>query len=160
MSSQIPPGTDDDEPTTAGRALADLRLMANTTSRPWILVIGGTSSVGKLFPIRAEMVIGRAEDADLVLEERGVSRRHAKLSLLGGAVRISDLDSSNAVFVSGTRVRSVALRDGERIRLGDAVLTLVHLDDAFESLKKNLLESVAQVERIQKEHQSDEGDRR
>ncbi|HVH45964.1 MAG TPA: FHA domain-containing protein, partial [Labilithrix sp.] len=71
-----------------------------------------------------------------------VSRQHAQVELVAGVVRVSDLGSSNGIRVSGRRVKVHPLRDGERLRLGDAVLTLVHMDDNTPALVQNLRASV------------------
>jgi two-component system, cell cycle response regulator len=121
------------------RLHADLRLGRKIVSKPWLLVVGGRRCVGMLFEVRAKMTLGRALPADVVLDEEGVSRRHAQVELLqGGVVRVSDLDSSNGIRVGGRLVKAHPLRDGERLRLGDAVLTLVHLDDESDALAANL----------------------
>ena len=117
----------------------DLRLGVRPGQRPWLLVVGGKRCIGKLIEVRPKMIIGRVAPADVVLDEEGVSRRHAQVDLLpGGVVRVTDLDSSNGVRVSGRRVKVHPLRDGERLRLGDAVLTLIHFDDNTALLAKNL----------------------
>lgn len=96
-----------------------------------------------LIEVRPKMTIGRAAPVDVVLDEEGVSRRHAQVELLaGGVVRVTDLDSSNGIRVAGRRVKLHALRDGERLRLGDAVLTLVHFDDNTSLLVQNLRASL------------------
>ena len=64
--------------------------------------------------------IGRGEDQDLVLFDAMASRRHARLHWLDGAWRIVDETSSNGVFLNGARVSDAVLRDGDRIRIGDA----------------------------------------
>ncbi len=60
-------------------------------------------------PERDPCVIGRAADADLSIDARSVSRRHAQLHQAGG-LSIEDLGSAN-----GTRVRGRTLAAGERV---------------------------------------------
>lgn len=121
----------------------DLRLGARLGQKPWLLVVGGRRCVGTLIEVHHKMTIGRAPPVDIVLDEEGVSRRHAQVELLpGGVVRVSDLDSRNGTRVGGRRVKFHALRDGERLRLGDAVLTLVHFDDNTQMLEQNLRASL------------------
>ncbi|HVJ91366.1 MAG TPA: FHA domain-containing protein [Labilithrix sp.] len=114
------------------RAAEDLRLQR--LLRPadaWLLVVGGQRCVGKLFRLRGKQTIGRAPPADLILDEEGVSRSHALVEVVaGGVLRVSDLQSSNGIRVGGRLVKVHSLRGGERLRLGDAVLTLVQLDTA------------------------------
>jgi pSer/pThr/pTyr-binding forkhead associated (FHA) protein len=58
------------------------------------------------------MRIGRTDDNDLVVDDLGVSRRHAELRKSPtGSYEIIDLGSHNGTFVNGRRVTSAgALR--------------------------------------------------
>jgi ABC transport system ATP-binding/permease protein len=75
------------------------------------------------FPLnKNEVIIGRGEDCDLTLDQREVSRRHARLSLVGDQILITDLGSSNGTIVDGqalTPNRPVALNPGSAISLGE-----------------------------------------
>jgi hypothetical protein len=63
--------------------------------------------------------IGRSRDCDVVLEDSGVSRRHAELRPEGGAWTIEDLGSTNGVRVNGIAVRGPhELRSGDRVEMG------------------------------------------
>lgn len=107
----------DDDVTERTRSAADLRFTQQTAQKPWLLVVAGRRSVGLLFAIRDRMTVGRAE-ADIVLDEAGVSRTHAQIDLLpGGVVRVSDLGSSNGVRVGGRLVKTHRLRHGEHSAL-------------------------------------------
>jgi transcriptional regulator with PAS, ATPase and Fis domain len=64
-----------------------------------------------------EWVIGRGADADVVVEDRQVSRRHARLRLSAGVLAIEDLGSRNGTLVNGNAVRKATVRIGT----GDAV---------------------------------------
>jgi len=63
--------------------------------------------------------LGRGIGADVVLEDRSVSRRHAVITCRGGEAVLLDDRSLNGVFVNGDRVGQAALRDGDAIALGD-----------------------------------------
>jgi hypothetical protein len=66
-------------------------------------------------------VIGRSRDAEVVIDDPNVSRRHAELRPSGGAWTVSDLGSTNGVRVNGRRIdpeRPQSLRPGDRIELG------------------------------------------
>jgi hypothetical protein len=63
--------------------------------------------------------IGRSKDADCVLRDPNVSRRHAELRQAGtGDWQIVDLGSTNGVKVNGRRVSSSRLRPGDEVILG------------------------------------------
>jgi pSer/pThr/pTyr-binding forkhead associated (FHA) protein len=63
--------------------------------------------------------LGRGIAADVVLEDRSVSRRHAVITCRGGEVVLLDDRSMNGVHVNGERVGQATLRDGDAITLGD-----------------------------------------
>lgn len=62
--------------------------------------------------------IGRAGDNDLVLDHPQVSRRHAQVRWDGRQYLITDLNSTNGVYVNGERVREAALPEGARVQIG------------------------------------------
>jgi len=66
--------------------------------------------------------LGRGFAATLLLEDPGVSRRHAIVVQRRGGVRILDDRSANGTWVNGRRVHEAELRDGDVIVLGRAVL--------------------------------------
>jgi pSer/pThr/pTyr-binding forkhead associated (FHA) protein len=84
---------------------------------------------GGEFPVEAnrEIVVGRSSDLDLVLVEEMVSRKHARLKLVDGAVEIEDLGSTNGTFVNGERINHARLKEGDRILIGSNILKVVNL---------------------------------
>ena len=72
---------------------------------------------------RGDVVLGRAEDADVVLSDVGVSRRHAKIAVSSEGVRIDDLESGNGTFIGARKVAGTPLKDGDEIRIDPFVLT-------------------------------------
>ena len=67
-------------------------------------------------------VLGRHPRADLVIDNPGVSREHARLFQRGEAVLLADLNSSNGTFLNGKKVSRAELKAGDEIRLGRALL--------------------------------------
>lgn len=96
----------------------------SVTNRPsdvTLEVNGGTHAVPS-----TGSVIGRGSEADIKIDDPGISRRHAEVSVHrnGGDVTVSvvDLDSTNGVVLNGHRVTSAVVADGSEIRLGNTVL--------------------------------------
>ena len=77
---------------------------------------------------RDVLVIGRAADADLRLNDAGVSRKHAELRREGDDVVFVDLGSTNGSVVNGRRAERVRLSSGDRIELGRTTLTFERAD--------------------------------
>lgn len=64
-------------------------------------------------------IVGRSRDCEIVLQDSGVSRRHAEIRPDGHGWTITDLGSTNGVRVQGVHIeRSGRLRSGDRIELG------------------------------------------
>ncbi len=76
------------------------------------------------------LVIGRGTDADVRINDPGVSRRHVEFQVLpktGGDdldIVVKDLGSTNGVLVDGHRVTRVAVRDGSVVRIGNTEMTV------------------------------------
>src|SRR3712207_5486662 len=67
-----------------------------------------------IIPLTAEITrVGRAIAADIRLDDRTVSRTHARLVRRDGGICILDDRSMNGVFVNGERVSDAVLRDGD-----------------------------------------------
>jgi pSer/pThr/pTyr-binding forkhead associated (FHA) protein len=86
---------------------------------------------GREFPLPPDLtiVIGRVNDADLLLLDEKISRKHAKISTHGGRVVIEDLASRNGTFVNGVRIRSVELQEGDQIVVGSSTIQLTSVGD-------------------------------
>lgn len=86
--------------------------------RDALLVVKDGPLVGRQFPVSAEVLIGR-EQADVVLDDVQVSRRHALVRPVRGGLEIEDLRSANGTRVNGERVETTRrLQDGDQIRIG------------------------------------------
>jgi pSer/pThr/pTyr-binding forkhead associated (FHA) protein len=86
---------------------------------------------GREFPLPPDLtiVIGRVNDADLLLLDEKISRKHTKISTHGGRVVIEDLASRNGTFVNGVRIRSVELQEGDQIVVGSSTIQLTSVGD-------------------------------
>ena len=83
-------------------------------------------------PENGDLIIGRAADADVVLVEDMVSRRHARLSCQDGTITLTDLGSTNGCFINGEKVQSTILQDNDRLLIGNSILRLTRVDDPSE----------------------------
>jgi hypothetical protein len=84
---------------------------------------------GSRHPLRDPgLVLGRGSDADLRINDPGVSRRHAKFTVEGDRVTVKDLGSTNGVHVDGRKVPAAQVRDGDTVRIGRTDIT-VHIGD-------------------------------
>ena len=80
------------------------------------------------------LVVGRGADADLRINDPGISRRHVEIRVqpsTGGAPHLSvvDLGSTNGMLVNGHRVSQAALDAGATIRIGNTTMTVRHVPE-------------------------------
>ncbi len=84
-----------------------------------LLAVGGR----RLLLLPAGGTIGRSRDCNIVLDDIGISRRHADIRLGPDGWTIEDLGSTNGVLLNGRSVRGVhALHSGDRIELGSTAI--------------------------------------
>jgi hypothetical protein len=68
------------------------------------------------------VTIGRLPDCDVVVKDRGASRRHAQIRAKDGVYTLTDLGSTNGTRLNGQTVQTRTLEDGDRITIGNTVL--------------------------------------
>ena len=75
-------------------------------------------------------VIGRTSEQDIKIDDDGVSRRHAKVTVSPDKIlNLVDLESTNGTFLNGAPIDVAVLRPGDRIQLGpDVTLRFDYLD--------------------------------
>ena len=91
----------------------------------------------------APNVLGRSSDSDIIVDDAGVSRSHARLTRNAETWTFEDLGATNGSFVGGRRVRgSTELRPGDRIQLGPNVVFRFSVTDESEAeLQQKLFDS-------------------
>ena len=76
-------------------------------------------------------VIGRGSEADIIVDDPGISRRHLEIRVTPDGVVASDLGSTNGTFVEGHQVPAATLVDGNTITIGRTrILFWTGSDDA------------------------------
>jgi ABC transport system ATP-binding/permease protein len=126
-------------------ALADTDPAARAIPAMAVAPIGQTSGHARLVVLssnfagqewelaRPQMIIGRVDENDVVINHRSISRNHAKIvrEQDTGRYTISDLQSSNGVRVNGEEYGKVELRRGDVIDLGHVRLRFVEPGEDF-----------------------------
>jgi ABC-type multidrug transport system ATPase subunit len=102
--------------------------MTGTLSDPLVLRYRRDDGSWQDFPLgKTEIVLGRGAECDLRLEDADVSRRHAILSVEHGALRLTDLGSTNGTQVAGKPLpprRETPLAPGEQFTMGPFTLVV------------------------------------
>ncbi|MFE7351650.1 FhaA domain-containing protein [Streptomyces sp. NPDC057543] len=90
--------------------------LPNAQVRRWIEINGTRHQIS-----RPTLVLGRSTDADVRIDDPGVSRRHCEIRT-GTPSTIQDLGSTNGIVVDGQHTTRATLRDGSRIVVGSTTI--------------------------------------
>ncbi|MFP3989171.1 FHA domain-containing protein, partial [Streptomyces sp. E11-3] len=85
-------------------------------TRRWIEINGTRHQIS-----RPTLVLGRSTEADVRIDDPGVSRRHCEIRT-GTPSTIQDLGSTNGIVVDGQHTTRATLRDGSRIVVGNTTI--------------------------------------
>ncbi|MER6110505.1 FhaA domain-containing protein [Streptomyces hirsutus] len=85
-------------------------------TRYWIEINGNRHQISD-----ATLVLGRSTEADVRIDDPGVSRRHCEIRT-GTPSTIQDLGSTNGIVVDGQHTTRATLRDGSRIVVGSTTI--------------------------------------
>lgn len=89
---------------------------------PYLVIVSG-SEQGKHFKLhRQQNVFGRDQDADIVVADPKISRRHGVFTIYPDGIVLEDFNSTNGTFVDGKRVAKHRLGPHDRIRVGDTYM--------------------------------------
>ncbi|WP_328720540.1 DUF3662 and FHA domain-containing protein [Streptomyces sp. NBC_00247] len=90
--------------------------LPETQVRRWIEINGTRHQIS-----RPTLVLGRSTEADVRIDDPGVSRRHCEIRT-GTPSTIQDLGSTNGIVVDGQHTTRATLRDGSRIVVGNTTI--------------------------------------
>ncbi|MEU6256582.1 FhaA domain-containing protein [Streptomyces sp. NPDC001663] len=89
---------------------------AGGRTRYWVEINGARHQIS-----RPTLVMGRSTEADVRIDDPGVSRRHCEIRT-GTPSTIQDLGSTNGIVVDGQHTTRATLRDGSRIVVGSTTI--------------------------------------
>ena len=146
---------EDDEPsiekTTVVKGDTFRNRMEEVTKAPPCLVMleGPAGYVGKQWAVdKSDLIIGRSMNSGIFIDDRSVSRSHAKLSISGGDVYIVDLESSNRTVVNDDTLPPlvpVKLNSNDQVKTGNVL---------FKFMERGSLEAHA-IEQLQTKSEKD-----
>jgi len=85
---------------------------------PEIIVKFDDKVIERVVSEKKRISIGRTSDNDIVLDNRGVSRKHAQIEFNGEAAVIIDNESLNGTFVNNRKINEEILNDRDVITIG------------------------------------------
>lgn len=90
------------------------------------------------------LVIGRAEDSDLVLPNISVSRQHASITASPDGAQLEDLFSENGIMVNGIQAKKQSLQPGDTFQVGRYSIVFVATNDQAPVYNGRLTETMPQ----------------
>lgn len=94
---------------------------------------------------RAELLIGRDESCDVVVDLDTVSRRHCRIAACAEGLSVRDLGSTNGTWVDDEAVAPYAgrtLRSGDRLRVGGAIFKFLQGDDVESLYREEIFRTI------------------
>jgi two-component system, cell cycle response regulator len=118
------------------------RMKAADEAPPALVVLmGPTGYVGKQFPLtQAESIIGRSVECQIFIDDKSVSRSHARLNVAGTEVVLMDMGSSNKTIINGKTLQEMTpyrLSNNDQIKTGNVI---------FKFLESGNLEAITNKE--------------
>ena len=103
--------------------------------RPALVFLSGELIAVPIPLEREDVIMGRALEADVRVNDTQVSRQHAKITTIANGAKnaaeyvLTDLDSRNGTFLNGRRIRRETLQNGDKISIGETILRFDLLDE-------------------------------
>jgi len=86
---------------------------------------------GQRWSVRGSLIIGRDSGCEIMIPDRQISRRHARITTTSNGILLEDLGSKNGTYRNGVRVDEPALlQDGDNIQLALAQTLIFLSSDA------------------------------
>ncbi len=119
--------------------------------RPALVFLRGELLAAPIPLERSEIVLGRALEADIRINDPRASRLHARITVLqeeGGPAlyRVTDLGSTNGTLLNGRPVTDATLQDGDKITIGEHLLRFELLDDVDREFRRQIYRLLAHDE--------------
>lgn len=121
--------TDDQPNDTTQRTMLTPGPLRPAPRSACVVVIHG-EGLGRRADIgEAPVLVGRSQEADLVIVHRSVSREHCRIWREGAGYRVRDLGATNITRLNDTRIEcDTVLADGDQVTVGESILKFISQD--------------------------------
>lgn len=90
-----------------------------------VTVLEGGNLTGKTFELNGELLIGRGDRCQIVLDDQYASQVHARIFPKGEAVMVEDMGSTNGTYLNRRKLTSpTEVQRGDKVKVGKTVLEL------------------------------------
>lgn len=104
-----------------------------------VVVIHGEGLGQRVVIDAAPVLVGRSQDADLVIAHKSVSREHCRIWLDAAGYRVRDLGATNTTRVNDRRIDGeAALVDGDQLTVGESILKFISEDSVEASYHEQI----------------------
>jgi pSer/pThr/pTyr-binding forkhead associated (FHA) protein len=83
----------------------------------------GRKLVGEYFFNKGPVIVGRAPESDIYIDQQVISRKHAIIKKEGGVWTVENAGGKNGLFVNGVFTNFQVLKNGDRVEVGRSVIT-------------------------------------
>ncbi|MGI9035959.1 MAG: diguanylate cyclase [Pyrinomonadaceae bacterium] len=102
--------------------------------RPALIFLNGDLLAVPIPLERGEVILGRAVESDVRINDTEVSRQHARITTVqndAGETNylLSDLDTKNGTYLNGQKIKREVLQNGDKITIGNNILRFEMLDE-------------------------------
>ena len=94
----------------------------------WKLQAITAEFTGQEISVERDMLVGRHQDAEILLQSTDISRKHAALLFRDDHIWVKDLNSTNGTFVNGERVeqeQEIELHDGDMLQFASFMFMIL-----------------------------------
>ncbi|RKH64590.1 PAS domain S-box protein [Corallococcus aberystwythensis] len=132
----------DELTTCAGQSVT-----APSSTGACLILISTTTpaAIGKAYKLEpGEHVIGRGSEAEVRIDDHGVSRKHARIQRKpDGSCLVTDLESTNGTFLNGLPVSTAELQEGDRLQVGTVTVFRFSRREVLEQREEQLRQALS-----------------
>lgn len=87
-----------------------------------MLVVRSDTLAGQRYGLERPKIVGRSDDADIIIDDSYASEFHLRVGLQDGEVMLNDLGSTNGTYLNGRRVTvPTVITKGDSIQIGKTI---------------------------------------
>ena len=118
VAMTLKPDRDDIIQTTLPEAVGDVQEAPDALPARIVLRGVAGSHFGRAIAMKHRLVVGRAADCDLVIDDAQIAPHHASVERIDDSICLRDMGSGAGALVNGVRLRTAVLHTGDQLAFG------------------------------------------